>query len=115
MSDDTPDAEGEDKVRPAALRKRELIDAVTGSSGVKRQAVQSVVDAVLAEIATALAAGNALILPPLGRIGINRTKSNDKADVLILKLTRSKGEPKKAKVGGPRKKKQRAKARANNV
>lgn len=90
--DDTPEteAEGEDgaaggKVRPAAIQKKVLVDAVATASGVKRKTVKPVVEAILIEIAAALSDGKSLILPPLGRIGVNRSKG----DVMILKLKRS--------------------------
>jgi hypothetical protein len=94
--DDLPDtaaeAEGGEggKTRGTALQKKALVDAVAAASGVKKRTVKPVVDAVLAEIGAALSAGNGLNLPPLGRVGINRTRGNDRADVMILKLKRSK-------------------------
>lgn len=71
-------------------RKKDLIDAVTLSSGVKKKTVKPVVDAVLAEIGLALAQGDALNIPPLGKLIVNRSKEGTRADVMIVKVRRMK-------------------------
>lgn len=68
------------------LRKRELVDAVVRSSGVKKKDAKPVVEAALAELGKALAEGRELALPPLGRVKINREKQLEDGRVLILKL-----------------------------
>jgi DNA-binding protein HU-alpha len=86
-SDETP----EPGARPPATvyRKKDLVDAVAAASGVKKKQVKPVVEAVLAELGLALARGEALNMPPLGRVAVNRSRAGAQADVLILKLRRS--------------------------
>jgi DNA-binding protein HU-alpha len=72
--------------RAPSLRKRELIDKIVKRSGVKKKAAKPVVEALLAELGETLAAGRELVLPPLGRIKINREKSLANGRVIILKV-----------------------------
>jgi nucleoid DNA-binding protein len=72
------------------LRKKGFVDAVTAASGQKKSVVRPVVEAVLAELGAALARGEALILPPLGKMIVARTRDRGAADVLTLKLRRGK-------------------------
>lgn len=76
-----------------ALKLKDLIDRVVEKSGAKKKDVRPVVDATLAVLGEALAAGESLFLPPLGRLRVNRTKELATGDVLILKLKR-RGEEK---------------------
>ncbi|MCR8725623.1 HU family DNA-binding protein [Frigidibacter sp. ROC022] len=83
-------------------RKKELVDAVVASSGLKKKTVKPVVDAVLAEIGVALSRGDALNMPPLGKLLVNRTKDGPASEVLILKLRRVKpGARARALAGAP--------------
>ena len=70
----------------SVLRKRELVDAAVSRSGVKKKDAKPVVEAVLAELATALAEGRELALQPLGRLKINREKELPDGRVIIAKL-----------------------------
>ena len=70
----------------SVLRKRELVDAAVSRSGVKKKDAKPVVEAVLAELATALAEGRELALQPLGRLKINREKALPDGRVIIAKL-----------------------------
>ena len=56
----------------------------------KKKAAKPVVEAVLAELARALAAGQALNLPPLGKLAVSRTRDGARAEVMVLKLRRQK-------------------------
>lgn len=71
-------------------RKKELVDAAVAASGIKKKTVKPVVDAVLAELGIALSRGDALNMPPLGKLVVNRTKDGPNAEVLIVKLRRLK-------------------------
>ncbi len=83
-------ASGDEKTAAPIYRKKELVDAVAAASGVKKKQVKPVVDAVLAELGIALARGDTLNLPPLGKVAVNRSKEGPHADVMILKLRRLK-------------------------
>jgi DNA-binding protein HU-alpha len=72
--------------RAPSLRKRELLDKIVKRSGVKKKAAKPVLEALLAELGETLAAGRELVLPPLGRIRINREKSLANGRVMILKV-----------------------------
>jgi hypothetical protein len=86
-----PAAEGAaEKAVVTMYRKKDLIDAVAASSGVKKKTVKPVVEAVLADLGLALARGDALNLPPLGKLVVNRSKEGARADVMIVKLRRLK-------------------------
>ena len=73
----------------AALKLKDLHDRVAEKSGAKKKDIKPVVDAMLLVLGEALAAGESLILPPLGRLRVNRTKELVSGDVLILKLKRA--------------------------
>ncbi len=72
-----------------ALKLKDLIDRVVEKSGAKKKDVKPVIDATLAVLGEALAAGEGLFVPPLGRLRVNRTKELATGDVLILKLKRA--------------------------
>lgn len=74
------------EARTPSLRKRELIDKIVKRSGVKKKAAKPVVEALLAELGETLASGRELVLPPLGRIKINREKALANGRVMILKV-----------------------------
>lgn len=71
------------------LKKRILVDRVTKHGDLKKKNVKPVVDAVLAVLAEALANGEDLNLPPLGKVKINKQKSVSGGQVLMLKLRTS--------------------------
>lgn len=85
-SEDKPE-----KIRDV-LRKKELVDAVVARSGIKKKDAKPVVEAMLAELGEALAAGRELILPPLGRTKLNRERVLDDGRVMIVKI-RQKNQP----------------------
>lgn len=70
------------------VRRKELVERVVASSGLKPNAVKSVLDAVLVEIGNALSAGEGLNIHPLGKITVNRKKELEDREVLICKIRR---------------------------
>lgn len=68
------------------MRKKELIEQVVSRSGMKKKDVKPVVEAMLAELGETLAKGRGLILPPLGRVMVNREKEMPDGRVLIVKV-----------------------------
>ncbi len=74
------------------LRRKELVARIVASSGMKPNAVKTALDAVLEEIGKAVAAGEALNIPPLGKLTVNRSKVVGDRQVMICKLRRKIGE-----------------------
>lgn len=71
------------------IRRKEFVDRVVATSGLKPNVVKTTLDAVLQEIGDALSKGEALNLPPLGKLSVNRQKDIKGGEVLICKLRRS--------------------------
>lgn len=69
-----------------AVRKKEFSERVVARAGVRRSDAKAALDATLAVLAEALADGQELILPPLGRIKVTRDKAGKNNRVLVLKI-----------------------------
>jgi hypothetical protein len=65
-----------------ALKLKDLIDSVAAATGGKKPDVKKVVEATLAALGEALAAGKALAVPPLGKVRVVKNKG----PALTLKL-----------------------------
>lgn len=72
------------------LRKKELIERVVAASGMKKKDVKPVVEAMLSVLGEALSDGEALNLPPMGKVIINRRKDLPNGEVLITRIRRNK-------------------------
>jgi hypothetical protein len=72
----TPDAKG------TALKLKDLIERVVAATGGKKPEVKAVVEATLAALGEALATGQALAVPPLGKVRVVKNKG----PALTLKL-----------------------------
>ncbi len=83
-------AAAEPIVSSGVLRKPDLISAVVMRSGAKPRDVKPIVDAVLATLGEAIADGQELNLPPLGKLKLQRAKETDKARITIAKLRQPK-------------------------
>ncbi|PTV94275.1 DNA-binding protein [Rhodobacter aestuarii] len=87
-----PVAPPADEAAPVTLslqvKKREIVERVALRSGAKKAVARDMTDAVLAVLAEALAAGETLVLPPLGKLTVQRQAERGGADVLHLKLKR---------------------------
>ncbi|SLN17925.1 HU family DNA-binding protein [Roseisalinus antarcticus] len=77
-------------VKGPDLKKKDFIDRVVERSGGKKKDVKPAVEAALAILGEAIAAGEELVLPPLGKLKVNREKDLSNAKVYICKLRRSK-------------------------
>lgn len=75
------------------VRRKELVERIVATSGMKPNAVKSVLDAVLVELGDALSAGESLNIHPLGKITVNRTKKLEDREVLICKIRRKVEQP----------------------
>jgi len=84
----------DDSPAPASrlqVRKKEFIDRATARSGIRKPDARAAIEATLATLAEALAAGQDLILPPLGRIRVTREKPTKKGRMLMLRLQLDEG------------------------
>lgn len=73
------------------LRAKDLIARVAGATGAKVKDIKATVEATLAELGRALDAGEALNLPPLGRVKITPAKTAGSTQPMKLKLRRGAG------------------------
>jgi hypothetical protein len=73
------------------VKKKELIERVAESSGVRRGVTKKVIESLLKEMGDILQEGGELNVPPLGKLSVNRQKEIANAFILITKLRRSKG------------------------
>ncbi len=72
------------------LGKRELIDRVVIASGIKKKAAKPVVEALLKELGDALSRGETLNLQPFGKANVKRRKEVEHAEIIEMRLRRSK-------------------------
>lgn len=70
------------------LQKRQFLSAVAHRAGLRNAQVKQIVEATLAELGDAIAAGRTLALPPLGRARINRQRDVSGSEVITLRLRR---------------------------
>lgn len=78
----------DDRGAEVTLLKRELFARVAAATDAKKPQVKQIVEATLAIIGQALEAGEALNLPPLGKVRIVRSRDTGTAEVITLKLRR---------------------------
>jgi len=74
------------------LKRRELIEMVVESSGVKKKFAKPVVEAMLATLGASLADGRSLNLPPLGKLRINRTVEKENSRIIVCKVRQNSGQ-----------------------
>lgn len=87
--DETPDAVDETPI----LKKTDLLDRIVERTGLKRRDAKTALDATLLELGHALAAGDELRLPPLGKLRVQREKVGANASVYTCKLRRPNPKP----------------------
>ncbi|WP_159453223.1 HU family DNA-binding protein [Aquimixticola soesokkakensis] len=96
------------------MRKKELLEKIVASTGARQAVVKPIVDAVLQELGEALARGDKLVLPPLGRVSVNKSKEVEDGKVYVTKVRQPSAEAlEKQRV--ERKEKQAAKKAAEGV
>ncbi|WP_163849615.1 HU family DNA-binding protein [Pseudooceanicola aestuarii] len=91
MSDpETPDPVVTQENRPAEapelLRKKELLEGVVTRSGIRKRDAKPVVEALLAELGDALAAGRPMQLPGFGKLRVNRIKDSPASRVVVARI-----------------------------
>ena len=86
------ETEAEAEAAPVAVRvqvkKKDFVEQVVLRSGAKKPVVRDLTEAVLATLGEALARGETLVLPPLGKISVARAVGKAGGEVLHLKLRR---------------------------
>ena len=70
----------------AVLRKKELIERVVARSGVKKKDAKPTIEAMLAVLGEALAAGEELNLQPLGKVMVKKTKELANAKMMVCRI-----------------------------
>jgi DNA-binding protein HU-alpha len=78
--------------QPHMLKKQELVERIVKASDARKKDIKLILEATLGALGDALSAGEELNLPPLGKIKVNRQKTEGGAEVLILKLRRGGGK-----------------------
>lgn len=74
------------------LKKQILVERIVKASGAKKKDVKLIVEATLGVLGDALSSGEELNLPPLGKLKVNRQRTEGNVEVLILKLRRGGGQ-----------------------
>ncbi|WP_230383031.1 HU family DNA-binding protein [Paracoccus shanxieyensis] len=85
MADDTNES---DPGTARVLQKRQFLARIAQRTGMRNAQIKEIVEATLAELGDAMAAGQTLALPPLGRARINRQRDVSGAEVIVLRLRR---------------------------
>jgi nucleoid DNA-binding protein len=83
----------DDATAPEQLRIKELLDRVATATDLNKNKVRTIVEATLNELGKALEAGEGVNLPPLGKIRIVNTRSEEHGHILTLKLRRMTAKP----------------------
>jgi DNA-binding protein HU-alpha len=78
---------------PNLVRRKELVARIVAKSGLKPNAVKTVLDAVLKEIGDILSDGDGLNVPPLGKLVVTRRKDISGAQIVNCKLRRKTTAP----------------------
>lgn len=86
----TTKTKAESTAEEQVFRRKDLMTLVAARTGLRPNQARDVVDAVLDEIGEALVRGDALKIPPLGVVKVNRHKEREDADVMFCKVRRNK-------------------------
>ena len=70
------------------LQKRQLVAHVVRRTGLRSSDIKPVVEATLAELGNAIAAGMTLALPPLGRARVRHSIDRSGAEIVTLRVRR---------------------------
>jgi len=95
----TAGAQANAAVAMKVLGKRELIDRVVVASGIKKRAAKPVIEAVLRELGDAFSRGDTLNLQPFGKGIVKNHKDLENAEVIEVRVRRSKVAMRAAEIG----------------
>lgn len=84
---DETNPDGPVQVLPQQIKKNVFVEMVAARCGQRKNDVKPIVEAVLEELGAALAEGHELQIPPLGKVKVTKTRENERAHVLSLRLT----------------------------
>lgn len=82
----------DDASAPEQLRIKDLLDRVAVATDLNKNKVRSIVEATLNELGKALEAGEGANLPPLGKIRIVNSRTEEQGTIMTLKLRRMQGK-----------------------
>lgn len=77
-------------IEEPTLRKKELIERVVARSGVKKKDAKPTIEAMLAVLGEALAAGEVLNLQPLGKVMVKRNIEKPNAKIMVCRVRQRK-------------------------
>ncbi|MFP1643362.1 HU family DNA-binding protein [Pontitalea aquivivens] len=77
-----------DKPAAPVLRKKDFLDRVIAESGARKPDARSIAEATLKVLGEALARGEALSLPPLGKLRVSRSTPDAGGARIVVKLRR---------------------------
>lgn len=77
---------GESETLQPILKKRELYELVSTRSGLAKNKIRPVVDAMIDVLGETIAQGRGMNLPPMGRVMIKRSKDGPNARISIVKV-----------------------------
>lgn len=93
----SPAPAAEATAEPAkVMRRAELVEQTATRGDLRKNQVRSVLDSALAVIGEALARGETLILPGLGKVSVQRIKDKEHARLIIAKVRQEPGPAKPA-------------------
>lgn len=72
------------------VKKGDMLDRMVAKGDLKRNQAKAALEAALEVLGDALAAGETLNLPPLGKVKVVRHKDTDSADIYTLRVRRGK-------------------------
>lgn len=75
------------------IKKKEFLERVVAASGAKKPVAREVTEAVLKVLGEALAAGESLALPPLGKLRVARQLDKQGGEMLVVKIRRGESGP----------------------
>lgn len=84
--DDAPGAAPALKERAASLKLRELVDRVSEATGGKKKDIKEIIEATLTQLGEALAKGEELNLPGVGKVRVARSADKDGRSLMTLKV-----------------------------
>ena len=91
MTTDTPEATTDAPDARTAFKKSELLDQIVARTTLKKRDAKAAIDAALAIISETIARGDDLVLPPLGKIRVVKSKDlGSGAQAVTLKLRTAK-------------------------
>jgi len=93
LTPDVPAGKADGAERAGALKLRELVGRVVDATGGKKKGVKEIVEATLTALGAALAKGEELNLPGVGKVRVAKSADREGRAMMTLKV-RASGAPK---------------------